>query len=141
MANQKAGEKVIELLLPVQSGRTQSAVEALRALNGERSAAHADAIARCGIAQVSWYLAVLPNGTYVLAHLVGTDVRIGIARLLSGSDDFSDWLRGALSEIAGYALDARTVQTLLHNPLVLAPTERTAPAEPGLDGGWHGTQI
>lgn len=118
---------VIELLVPVRSGQTQMAVEMLQALSSRWAAEHHAAAREHGLLHLSWYLAVLPGGAYILAHVEGIAPQRAIGNMLNADAPFTTWLRRQLSEVSGFRIDAASIQHLTHAPLVLVAGELPEP--------------
>lgn len=92
------------LTIPVLPGRTDAALDLMRALEGTRRSEYEASLQQIGVTKHLWFLATGPGGDELVAYLECAGGAEAFEVLARSRAPFDRWFKAALAEVTGVDL-------------------------------------
>jgi hypothetical protein len=93
------------LVLPILPGKTESARDFQRELDGPRKADYDNSERRIGINKEVWYVAATPAGEQLVAYMESPDFNKALGAFVESRDEFDMWFKERLADATGVDLN------------------------------------
>jgi hypothetical protein len=93
------------LVLPILPGKTESARDFQRELDGPRKAEYDISERRIGINKEVWHIAATPAGEQLVAYMESPDFNKALGMFVQSRDDFDMWFKERLADATGVDLN------------------------------------
>jgi hypothetical protein len=101
--------------MPILPGKTETARDFLKELDGPRKLDFDRSERRLGIGKELWYLAALPAGDHLVGYMEAKHFGEAVAQFSASQDPFDLWFKERMAEVTGFDLN--------HIPPGFAPPE------------------
>jgi hypothetical protein len=93
------------LVLPILPGKTESARDFQRELDGPRKPAYDTSERRIGITREVWFIAATPAGEQLVAYMESPDFNKALGMFVESRDGFDMWFKERLADATGVDLN------------------------------------
>jgi hypothetical protein len=93
------------LALPILPGKTASARDFQKELDGPRKGDYDASERRIGITKEVWYIAEMPAGDQLVAYMESADFNKAFSMFVQSRDEFDLWFKERLADATGVDLN------------------------------------